>query len=113
MSVIDELHEKQPYEVQFNANEGGSPADLYVVLTGWVPAGGGGPLPAPTENELAPGEFCRIPGTTPACKEARRLRIEISIPHPTGGGTLIVTQGDSHQTIAVTDDGFYLSPLVP
>jgi hypothetical protein len=111
--VIDELHEKQAYEIQFNANDGGNPGDLYVVLTGWVPRENGGPLPKPTENELGPGEFCRVSGTAPARADARRLRIDISVPHPTGGGTLIVTQGASHQTITVGDDAFFLSPLVP
>jgi len=113
MSVIDELHENRSYEIQFNAQNGGSPADLYIVATVWVPSGSGAALPPPTDNELGPGEFCRVPGTAPACKDARRLRIEVSIPHASGGGTLIVTQGTAHQTIAVTDSDFYLSPLVP
>ena len=107
--VIGSLQEKKPYEIQFTANDG-SPADLYVILAGWVPQDGGGPLPPDAENELGPGESCQIPGTAPAMADARRLRIEVSVPHPTGGGTLTVTQG-SASTYDVTDDVTFLSPL--
>ena len=110
--VIVQLHEKQAYEIQFNSNDG-DPSDLYVILTGWVTTGGGGPVPPDTDNQIGPGAFCRIPGTAPSTADASRLRIEVSVPHPNGGGTLIVTQGAAHQTLALTDDGMFLSPLVP
>lgn len=111
MSIIDDLQEKLPYEIQFSSNDG-NPEDLYVVLTAWVPTVPGAVLPAPTDNEIGPGESFKIAGTAPSVASARRLRIEVSVPHPAGGGTLIVTQGESQQTIDVTDDSTFFSTLV-
>jgi hypothetical protein len=111
--VLDPLHEKKAYEVQFNAGPGGDPGDLYVMLTGWVPKGGASGLPKDTDDEMAPGEFSRESGTAPAFSDAWRLRIDIQVPHPTGSGTLIVTQGDSHQTVPVKEDTTFLVPLAP
>ncbi|HEX4386394.1 MAG TPA: hypothetical protein VH083_25745 [Myxococcales bacterium] len=111
MPVLSPLLEKKPYEVQFNAGSEGAPAGQYVMLTGWVPKDGAAGLPAATDDEMAPGEFARQSGTAPAFTDAWRLRIEIQVPHPQGSGTLIVTQGDDHQTVSVTEDTVYLVPL--
>jgi len=113
MPVLSPLHEKKPYEVQFNADRGGSPDDKYIVMTGWVPKGGPKKLPPDTDDELAPGEFCRENDTAPAFADAWRLRIMVLVPHPSGSGTLVVTQDDSHQTVSVTDDTNFLVPLAP
>ena len=109
--VIQSLKQNRPYEIKFEANDG-NPTDLYVILTGWVAQKDGGPLPDDTENELGPGESCRIPGKAPSITDASRLRIEVSVPHPGGGGTLTVTQGSS-TTYDVSNDATFLSPLVP
>jgi len=108
--VIRPIHEKQPYEIRFQANDG-KPQDLYVVLTGWLEVPGGDPPPPDTDNEVRPGESCVIPGVAPSMDDARRLRIEVSIPHPTGGGTLTVVQGTS-QSYPVADDTTFLSALI-
>ena len=107
--VIRSLQQKKPYQIKFEANDG-QPADLYVILTGWVAQDDGGPLPPETENELGPGESCQIPGTAPSVDDARRLRIDVSVPHPAGGGKLTVTQ-DTSKTYDVTDDTTFLCPL--
>jgi hypothetical protein len=113
MPVLNPLHEKVDYEVQFNAGAGDNPGDQYVVLTGWVPKKGATGLPPDTDDEVGPGEFCRESNTAPAFTKAWRLRITIQVPHPSGSGTLMVTQGESHQTVSVTDDTTFLVPLIP
>ena len=113
MPVLNPLSEKKPYEVQFNADSGGNPGDRYIVMTGWVPQGKPTDLPPETDDEVAPGESCRVSNTAPALEDAFRLRITVLVPHPSGSGTLVVTQGDSHQTVPVTDDTNFLVPLAP
>ena len=113
MPVLSPLHEKKDYEVQFTADSGGSPDDRYIVMTGWVPKGGATDLPPDTDDEVAPGEFCQHSDTAPALANAWRLRITVLVPHPSGSGTLVVTQDDSHQTVPVTDDTNFLVPLAP
>src|ERR1043165_3439855 len=97
---IRPLHEKQAYEVAFTAKDDPlTPGDLYVVLTGWDPGDSGAKLPDPTEDELAPGESCKVPGTIPPFDDARTLRITISVPAGRGAGTLVVKHGAAKEEV--------------
>jgi hypothetical protein len=113
MPVLSPLHEKRGYELEFTAGAGGGPDGLYVMLSGWVPKGGATGLPPDTDDELAPGEVATKSSSAPAVTDAWRLRITIQVPHPSGSGTLVVSQGESRQSVPVSDDATFLVPLVP